>query len=791
MLFVGAPPPDRRILRLIGSGGMGVVYEALDERLDRRVALKMLHPHVTVQAEMRDRLLKEARLAARVEHENVVRIYNVHEVDSGLCLEMQYVDGVPVSQLIAGQPLSLPRALDLLQQALEALAACHKKDVVHADLKPANLLVTREGKVLLADFGIARAVFSEGDAGIVTLSGPVWGTPQYCPPEAWRGASPNARWDLYALGVLMHEALCGSLPFAARTPAALMREKLDGASISLSARQSDLSAGLAGLIDSFTFDAAESRPESADAALKSLRLLPEFATSVATTKPLKHEEIAAGPSMPLPITDISPLPAHQSRGSRPSWVWGVIIAVAVLLGLGSFYAGRAAGIAPVAPDLLPPIAAEGEVGEVLHMAAALNYVVFSYDDGKHGRELWKADESGNVGMVKDLVPGTGSSNPHGILSRPSDGFMFSATTKEEGAEPWFFRGNPDEIRIIADLVTGPMSSDPEPVAAWKDLWYFYANPLTRNPGMWMSNSHGKTTGLLREFNPAAICFDDTYAPEFFEEAGITKVWNAGDRIQLMRFQFSDGSIESLGTLNDTIGDLAVLGDRFIFTMRGPDCGFELWGTDRNSKEPRLLKDIFPGKESGDPVDFRIWNGEVYFRAKTPEHGIELWKSNGTPEGTVEVLETNSGTQDGSPSNFVGTPDRIFFRASSETHGVELWSSSGVPGSAPTAYDIRLGKASSTPYSLAQIGNFLCFSADDGERGEEFWALDLSDPENKPYRVKDLRPGPDSSEPHTLTRLRPNTGIFVYKTGQGDALMGVSANGGVIELTEYDPLPLKR
>lgn len=87
---------------------MGVVYEALDERLNRRVALKVLHPHLTLQPEMRDRLLKEAQLAARVEHDNVVRIYNVHEVDTGLCLEMQYVDGVPLSQLIAGQPVSPP-----------------------------------------------------------------------------------------------------------------------------------------------------------------------------------------------------------------------------------------------------------------------------------------------------------------------------------------------------------------------------------------------------------------------------------------------------------------------------------------------------------------------------------------------------------------------------------------------------------------------------------------------------------------------------------------------------------
>src|SRR5690606_28639416 len=121
--------------------------------------IKVLHAHLTSEAGTKHRLLHEARLAARVEHQGVVRIYGIHEADGVLSLEMQFVEGVPLHHVLATRSVSRVQAAELLGQMLSALAACHGHDVVHSDLKPGNLLVTPEGQVLLTDFGISRAVY--------------------------------------------------------------------------------------------------------------------------------------------------------------------------------------------------------------------------------------------------------------------------------------------------------------------------------------------------------------------------------------------------------------------------------------------------------------------------------------------------------------------------------------------------------------------------------------------------------------------------------------------------------
>ena len=133
-----------RILRQIGSGGMGTVYEAWDTRLERRVALKTIHPHLLQVSSISRRFENEAKRAARIEHPNVVRVYRVDHVDGQMVIEMQFIDGAPLNVLLQSGPLSPVQTADLLRQLFEALAACHEQGVIHCDLKPGNVLITRD-----------------------------------------------------------------------------------------------------------------------------------------------------------------------------------------------------------------------------------------------------------------------------------------------------------------------------------------------------------------------------------------------------------------------------------------------------------------------------------------------------------------------------------------------------------------------------------------------------------------------------------------------------------------------
>jgi len=798
MQLIGSPPPARKVIRLVGSGGMGVVYEAIDERLDRRVALKALHPHLTNTPETRDRLLREARLAARVEHENVVRIYAIHEDEDGLCLEMQFIEGTPLSKLLKGHPLTPSQASDLLRQVLEALVACHAKNVIHGDLKPGNLLVTEEGRVMLADFGIARAIYPEtGESPLLltTTSGNVWGTPQYCPPEALEGAAPDARWDLYALGILVYEALTGALPFEGQTPALIMREKMSGAQSPIADTRNDLSQELASLVDSLAAPDPEERPQSAAAALALLQEVPELGTDTLTTCLIiqRDEDRSSKRSsklelLSLPSTPISGIKSSGQKAGR--------LALAVLL------ASLAVGAYLIAPrggnDVIPPPnKAEGKPGDIGKLIPMRYHTVFSYDDGVRGRELWAASHNGAVTMVADINPGPGSSNPKHFVTNGVDSVLFSATRGDIGSEPWLLNANPLGARVLADLVPGKMHSDPVPVAPQGAGFLFYAKTVPAGEELWITDTHENRTGRLVDLYPEVGDWANPPSQVYFDKTRIVYYRKTSERSLLLSLNLHDFSVDELGTISSGnqpdrphVGEIKFLGDTCIFGLYTPQDGNELRRLSPGMKNAELIKDIWPGSGSSDPTEFCEWNGEIYFRANSPEHGIELWKTDGTPEGTIEVSDLIPGSEHGSPSNFVATRDRLFFRATYVNSGLELMALDNAAGSQPVVFDINPGLHSSTPYSLRSIGNFVFFSADDGVHGEEFWAIDATDPTAKPELVRDIKDGPESSEPHTLTRIDNSNGLFVYKTERGEGLMQLWTADKEYKLSPCDPLPLK-
>jgi predicted Ser/Thr protein kinase len=194
----------------LARGGMGVVYRAWDNSIERRVALKALSPLLPAGAEARERFRREARLAGRVSHESVATIYALEEIDAELFIASEYVDGETLRARLAGGPLPVRDAIAIALAVGRGLAAAHDLGVVHRDLKPENVMIATDGRVKVVDFGIASV---DGPGRGITRTGVVLGTPGYMAPEQVSGQGADARSDVFALGVVLYEMLAGHPPF--------------------------------------------------------------------------------------------------------------------------------------------------------------------------------------------------------------------------------------------------------------------------------------------------------------------------------------------------------------------------------------------------------------------------------------------------------------------------------------------------------------------------------------------------------------------------------------------------
>jgi serine/threonine protein kinase len=207
------------VSRRLGAGGMGVVYEALDETLGRKVAVKVLTPELVGSAERRRRFLREARSAAAMSHPNIATVYEIDEADGQVFIVMELVPGESLRDAMAPGRLPISRALDIAHGMAEAAEHAHAAGVVHRDLKPENVMVLSEDRVKVLDFGIAKPDDDLGTANTlpanapITEEGRVIGTPGYMAPEQARGAAVDARTDVFAIGVVLYEMVTGTRPF--------------------------------------------------------------------------------------------------------------------------------------------------------------------------------------------------------------------------------------------------------------------------------------------------------------------------------------------------------------------------------------------------------------------------------------------------------------------------------------------------------------------------------------------------------------------------------------------------
>ncbi len=210
----------------VGRGGMGIVYCARDRRLKREIAIKVLPPELSFRADIRQRFLREAETAAQLNHPNIVPIYTVEEKDNLVYFVMAYIKGDNLGvRLQQHGPLPPVEVRRILKEVAEALAYAHNRNVIHRDIKPDNIIIDEEtGRAMVTDFGIARALTDSGDSRL-TATGMAIGTPAYMSPEQSAGdRAIDGRSDLYSLGVVGYQMLCGQTPFvASNTPSMLVK----------------------------------------------------------------------------------------------------------------------------------------------------------------------------------------------------------------------------------------------------------------------------------------------------------------------------------------------------------------------------------------------------------------------------------------------------------------------------------------------------------------------------------------------------------------------------------------
>lgn len=214
--MIGRKLGDRyEVIERIGGGGMAVVYRALDTLLNRFVSIKVLHAQFSTDEEFVRRFRREAQAAASLSHPNVVNIYDVGMEGDEYYIVMEFVDGLTLKEVIQDRaPLPVQEAIDISKQICSALGHAHENNIVHRDIKPHNILIGKDGRVKVTDFGIARAITSN----TITQDGSVLGSVHYFSPEQARGGITDVKSDIYSLGVVLYEMLTGELPFSGETP---------------------------------------------------------------------------------------------------------------------------------------------------------------------------------------------------------------------------------------------------------------------------------------------------------------------------------------------------------------------------------------------------------------------------------------------------------------------------------------------------------------------------------------------------------------------------------------------
>jgi tRNA A-37 threonylcarbamoyl transferase component Bud32 len=366
-----------RLLELVGSGGMAVVYRGVDTLLQRRIAVKVLRESFASDPAFLARFQREAQAAASLDHPNVVTVYDVGHDGSRHYIVMEYVDGQDLKTLIRQKGhLSVDETLDIAIQVSAGVGHAHKASFIHCDIKPQNVLVTRDGRVKVTDFGIARALSETG----LTESEIVWGSPTYFSPEQAAGEPPSPASDVYSIGIMMYEMLSGLPPFQAEKSAALALMHMREEPAPLASRNPQVPPQLEWIIRKVLAKEPSARYRNAE---QLAHVLDEYrkhgeqptgwqavAPSLASTKRVTERTVAVEG-----VADVEPEPAPQAGSDGLTWLLGGIALLLVvglipwwMLALNAWNRGNPAPVPTRTPKpfvTLAPTTQEVSVPDVL------------------------------------------------------------------------------------------------------------------------------------------------------------------------------------------------------------------------------------------------------------------------------------------------------------------------------------------------------------------------------------------------------------------------------------------
>jgi beta-lactam-binding protein with PASTA domain/tRNA A-37 threonylcarbamoyl transferase component Bud32 len=404
----------------IARGGMATVYLATDLRLERRVAIKIMHGHLADDSKFKERFIQEARSAARLAHPNVVNVFDQGQDSDMAYLVMEYLPGITLRDLLQEHPvLTTGQTLDILEAVLAGLAAAHKAGIVHRDLKPENVLLADDGRIKIGDFGLARAASANTATGAALL-----GTIAYLSPELVTRGIADTRSDIYAVGIMMFEMLAGEQPFKGEQPMQIAYQHANDSVPAPSSRNPRVPAELDELVLWATARDPEERPKDARALLDRLfethsslmTALPTGATPTQRTMVLPGarassstaetavigSRVALAPATPVSDSTAALTTVAAQRRRRGWWIAGIIALVVAIAATTGWYFGAGPGSRVTIPDSLAGLS-EADARVAL---ADLGLVVL---------EATGQIDSPTVvaGLVADSAPGIGESVTRG------------------------------------------------------------------------------------------------------------------------------------------------------------------------------------------------------------------------------------------------------------------------------------------------------------------------------------------------------------------------------------------